>query len=123
MELVKIKDDRKTLYMDLLLIADEDVRMIEKYLSRGEMFALCDGDLKALCVVTEEGPGVYEIKKFCDGPKVSAPRIWSASHFTHRGSLQTLRQRALCGHWRQPCDTPLLRKMRVSKIAYRQEFL
>ena len=25
MELVKIKDDRKTLYMDLLLIADEDV--------------------------------------------------------------------------------------------------
>ena len=51
MELVKIKDDRKTLYMDLLLIADEDVRMIEKYLSRGEMFALwrpegalrCDG--------------------------------------------------------------------------------
>lgn len=28
MELVKIKDDRKTLYMDLLLIADEDVRMI-----------------------------------------------------------------------------------------------
>ena len=30
MELVKIKDDRKTLYMDLLLIADEDVRMIEK---------------------------------------------------------------------------------------------
>ena len=40
MELIKIKDDRKALYMDLLLIADEDVRMIEKYLSRGEMFAL-----------------------------------------------------------------------------------
>lgn len=29
MELIKIKDDRKALYMDLLLIADEDVRMIE----------------------------------------------------------------------------------------------
>lgn len=62
MELVKIKDERKALYMDLLLIADEEVRMIEKYLSRGEMFALRDDDLKALCVVTEEGPGVYEIK-------------------------------------------------------------
>ena len=37
MELVKIKDDRKTLYMDLLLIADEDVRMIEKYLSRRDV--------------------------------------------------------------------------------------
>lgn len=29
MQLVKIKDDRKALYMDLLLIADEEVRMIE----------------------------------------------------------------------------------------------
>ena len=48
MDLVKIKDDRKALYMDLLLIADEEVRMIEKYLSRGEMIALRDGDLKAL---------------------------------------------------------------------------
>ena len=58
MELVKIKDDRKTLYMDLLLIADEDVRMIEKYLSRGEMFALCDGDLKAPLVDPHDMPQV-----------------------------------------------------------------
>ena len=43
--------------------------MIEKYLSRGEMFALRDGDLKALCVVTEESPGVYEIKNFVTVPK------------------------------------------------------
>ena len=107
MELVKIKDDRKALYMDLLLIADEEVRMIEKYLSRGEMFALRDGDLKALCVVTEESPGVYEIKNFVTVPKYQRQGL-TASHFTHRGSLQTLRERTLCGHWRQPCDTPLL---------------
>lgn len=69
MELVKIKDERKALYMDLLLIADEAPRMIEKNLSRGEMFALRDGNLKALCVVTEEGPGVYEIKNFVTVPK------------------------------------------------------
>ena len=99
MELVKIKDDRKALYMDLLLIADEEVRMIEKYLSRGEMFALRDGDLKALCVVTEESPGVYEIKNFVTVPKYQRQGY---------GSLQTLRERTLCGHWRQPCDTPLL---------------
>ena len=37
MELVKIKDDRKALYMDLLLIADEEVRMIQKYLSRRDV--------------------------------------------------------------------------------------
>ena len=91
MELIKIKDDRKALYMDLLLIADEDVRMIEKYLSRGEMFALRDDDLKALCVVTEEGPGVYEIKNFVTVPKYQrqgyGQRLISliADHYKHLG--------------------------------------
>ena len=91
MELIKIKDDRKALYMDLLLIADEDVRVIEKYLSRGEMFALRDDDLKALCVVTEEGPGVYEIKNFVTVPKYQrqgyGQRLISliADHYKHLG--------------------------------------
>ncbi len=69
MEIVKISDGDKTKYMDLLLIADEQVSMIEKYLYRGEMFALIDDDLKALCVVTEEGLGVYEIKNIVTVPK------------------------------------------------------
>ena len=91
MELVKIKDDRKALYMDLLLLADEEVRMIQKYLSRGEMFALRDGDLKALCVVTEEGSGVYEIKNFVTVPKYQrqgyGQRLISliADHYKHLG--------------------------------------
>ena len=97
MKLVKIKDDHKALYMDLLLIADEDVRMIEKYLSRGEMFALCDDDLKALCVVTEEGPGVYEIKNFVTVPKYQrqgyGQRLISliADHYKRlgKGALET----------------------------------
>lgn len=84
MKLVKIKDDHKALYMDLLLIADEDVRMIEKYLSRGEMFALCDDDLKALCVVTEEGPGVYEIKNFVTVPKYQRKDMVSVSFHSSR---------------------------------------
>ncbi|RFM18400.1 N-acetyltransferase [Clostridium botulinum] len=36
--------------------------MIDKYLNRGEMFALYDGDLKSICVVTNEEEGIYEIK-------------------------------------------------------------
>lgn len=69
MEIVKISDGDKTKYMDLLLIADEQVSMIEKYLYRGEMFTLIDDGLKALCVVTEESPGVYEIKNIVTVPK------------------------------------------------------
>lgn len=69
MKFMKILDDDKTMYMDLLLIADEQVSMIEKYLYRGEMFALCDNDVKALCVVTQEQPGEYEIKNIVTVPE------------------------------------------------------
>lgn len=46
-----IKDDRKR-FLDLLLLADEQEDMIDKYLNRGDMFALYDDDLKGICVVT-----------------------------------------------------------------------
>lgn len=69
MKIVQIPDSDKAKYMDLLLIADEQVNMIEKYLYRGEMFGLRDDGLKALCVVTEEEPGVYEIKNIVTVPQ------------------------------------------------------
>lgn len=62
MEITKIVDNNKINYMDLLLLADEDVKMIEEYLYRGEMFALYDDDLKSVCVVTQEGDDVCELK-------------------------------------------------------------
>lgn len=69
MEIVKIIDSDKTKYMELLLIADEQVSMIEKYLYRGEMFALCDGDVRAICIVTQEQSGAYEIKNIVTVPE------------------------------------------------------
>ena len=69
MEFVKIIDGDKTKYMDLLLIGDEQVSMIDKYLYRGEMFSLCDDDVKAICVVTQEQSGVYEIKNIVTVPE------------------------------------------------------
>lgn len=69
MEVVKIADNDKANYMELLLIADEQISMIEKYLYRGEMFALYDDDVKSVCVVTEEESGIYEIKNIVTVPK------------------------------------------------------
>lgn len=69
MEIVKIIDSDKTKYMELLLIADEQVSMIEKYLYRGDMCALCDDDVKAICIVTQEQSGVYEIKNIVTVPE------------------------------------------------------
>lgn len=61
MEVKSIKTGKKN-FLDLLLLADEQESMIDKYLARGDLFALYDGDLKSVCVVTDEGGGVYELK-------------------------------------------------------------
>jgi len=52
----------KEKYMDLLLSGDEQENMIKKYLYRGELFTLYDGDLKTVSVVTKEDESIYEIK-------------------------------------------------------------
>lgn len=52
----------KKRYLNLLLLADEQESMIDRYLERGTMYALDDGGVKAVCVVTDEGEGVLEIK-------------------------------------------------------------
>ncbi len=61
MEIEIIKENKKR-FLDLLLLADEQESMIDKYLERGEMFALYDGDLKSICVVTQEGEDISELK-------------------------------------------------------------
>ena len=48
--------------MNLLLLADESEIMVDKYLERGEMFVLDDNGIKAECVITKEGEGIYELK-------------------------------------------------------------
>ena len=68
MNIVKVKGSNKTKYMDLLLIADESVSMIEKYLYRGDVFALYENDIRAVCVITQEEPGIYELKNIVTVP-------------------------------------------------------
>ena len=49
---------KKREYLDLLLLADEQENMIERYIDRGAMYVLDDRGVKAVCVVTDEGGGV-----------------------------------------------------------------
>ena len=58
----------KKQYLDLLLLADEQESMIDRYLERGEMFVLEDRGVKAVCVVTDEGSGVCELKNLAVTP-------------------------------------------------------
>ena len=64
----KIEANKK-LYIKLLLLADEQENMIDLYLERGTMYALTDNETIAVCVVTDEGNGVLEIKNIAVDPK------------------------------------------------------
>jgi len=61
LEIKRIYENKKQ-FLDLLLLADEQETMIDKYLERGELFALYDDDLKSVCIVTQESKDVCEIK-------------------------------------------------------------
>ncbi len=67
MEIRKIETDKKQ-YLDLLLLADEQEDMIDRYLERGTMYVLEDGGVKAQCVVTDEGDNVLELKSIAVEP-------------------------------------------------------
>ena len=59
----------KKRYLPLLLLADEQEDMIDRYLARGRMFVLEEaGEVVAECVVTDEGGGVAEIKSLAVAP-------------------------------------------------------
>ncbi|ASB51109.1 GNAT family N-acetyltransferase [Alkalitalea saponilacus] len=61
MKIEKIIHNKKQ-YLDLLLLADEQEDMIDRYLESGDMFALYDEDLKTVCVVVEIDKDYCELK-------------------------------------------------------------
>lgn len=61
MDVKKISSNKKQ-FLDLLLLADEQEDMIDRYLEDGEMFALYDDDLKSICVVMQKDSTMYELK-------------------------------------------------------------
>ena len=68
MKIYEIKEDKKQ-YLSLLLLADEQEDMIDRYLDRGRMFVIDDNGVKGECVVTDEGDGILEIKNIATLPK------------------------------------------------------
>ena len=61
MKIQMVREDKKQ-FLSLLLLADEQENMIDRYLEKGTMYVLEDGGVKAECVVTDEGGGILEIK-------------------------------------------------------------
>ena len=61
MVIIEVTENKKQ-YLDLLLLADEQEDMIDRYLDNGRMYVLDDNGIKCECVITDEGNGVLEIK-------------------------------------------------------------
>ena len=67
MKIRKVENGKKR-YLTLLLLADEQEDMVDRYLERGTMYVLEDDGIKAECVVTDEGAGVLELKNIAVEP-------------------------------------------------------
>lgn len=69
MEIRKIHSDKRR-YMPLLLMGDEQENMVERYLERGDLFVMFDGNAPvAVCVVTREGENLFELKNLAVAPE------------------------------------------------------
>ena len=67
MQIREIINNKKQ-YLHLLLLADEQENMIDRYLERGTMYVLEEDGVKAECVVTDEGSNVLELKNIAVEP-------------------------------------------------------
>ena len=67
---IKLIISNKKQFLDLLLLADEQENMVDKYIDRGIMYVLDDeGIIKAECIITDEQNGVLEIKNLAVKPE------------------------------------------------------
>ena len=91
---IKLITENKKDFLDLLLLADEQESQIDKYLERGDLFALYDGNgLKSICVVTDEGGGVCELQSLA-----------TYEHCQRRGYASAL-VRHVFDYYKNICDT------------------
>ena len=93
----------KRAFLPLLLLGDEQEDMIDRYLDRGTLWALYDGELQAVCVVTEEGSGDFEIKNLA-----VAARLGAGLGGARAPPIPGTGDAPAGGHRGQPLDHPLL---------------
>ena len=67
LKIIEVKENKKE-YLDLLLLADEQEDMIDRYLSKGTMYLVEDHGVKAECVVLDAGNRTLEIKNIAVAP-------------------------------------------------------
>ncbi len=68
MKIIEVKEIKKQ-YLDLLLLADEQEDMVDRYLDNGKMYVLDDNGVKCECVITDKENDILEIKNIATVPE------------------------------------------------------
>ena len=69
MKIQEIKENKKSV-LPLLLLGDEQESMIDRYLEEGALYIWKEGEETAgVCVVTDQGNGVLELKNIAVDPR------------------------------------------------------
>ena len=68
MKIIEVKENKKQ-YLDLLLLADEQEDMVDRYLDKGKMYVLDDNGVKCECVITDKENDILEIKNIATVPE------------------------------------------------------
>ena len=66
MKIVEVKENKRQ-YLDLLLLADEQEDMVDRYLDKGKMYVLDDNGVKCECVITDEGNNILGERPYSAG--------------------------------------------------------
>lgn len=67
MEIKKINGNRRE-FLDLMLLADEQLDLVESYIDHGDMFALYDNGLATICLVEKVDDETCEIRNIATSP-------------------------------------------------------
>lgn len=67
MEIREVTEGKKA-FLHLLLLADEEEHMIDRYLEKGTMYLLVEDGVRGECVVLDVGDGILEIKNIAVAP-------------------------------------------------------
>ena len=121
MTIREVKENKKQ-HLDLLLLADEQEDLIDRYLEDGTLYALGDGGVQAICVVTDEGEGILEIKNIATRPESQGKGYGKALiRFvadTYRGKFQILQ----VGTGDSPLTVPFYEKCGFVRSHYIKNF-
>lgn len=118
---IRLVSTSKKRFLPLLLLADEQESMIDRYLERGDLYVMYDKlftEPVAVAVVTDEGKGIRELKKPGCSSTLATERIRTADGGIPLPALPECVSHADGRHRRQSYDHFILSELRVCLLAH-----